>query len=66
MKEKTIKLSVIALAVSAVCSASPVLAQQQQAEEVPENIERIVTLGSRVNGRTATESASPVDIISSE
>ncbi|MEC9319499.1 MAG: TonB-dependent receptor plug domain-containing protein, partial [Pseudomonadota bacterium] len=66
MKEKTIKLSVIALAVSAVCSASPVLAQQQQAEEAPENIERIVTLGSRVNGRTATESASPVDIISSE
>lgn len=59
-------MSVIALAVSAVCGASPVLAQQQQAEEVPENIERIVTLGSRVNGRTATESASPVDIISSE
>lgn len=29
-------------------------------------MERIVTLGSRVNGRTATESASPIDIISSE
>ncbi len=66
MKDKIIKLSVVALAVSAVCSASPALAQQQQAEEAVEDIERIVTLGSRVNGRTATESASPVDIISSE
>ncbi|WP_231295850.1 TonB-dependent receptor [Colwellia sp. PAMC 21821] len=36
------------------------------AEVVDENIESIAILGSRVSSRTATESSSPVDIISSE
>nr|WP_245807621.1 TonB-dependent receptor [Cognaticolwellia beringensis] len=36
------------------------------AEVVDENIESIAILGSRVSSRTATESSSPIDIISSE
>ena len=42
------------------------IAQDAVNAETGESIERIVTLGSRVNGRTATESASPIDIISAD
>lgn len=41
----------------------PVFAADTASEE-PE--ERIVTIGTRVSGRTTTETAAPVDIISNE
>ncbi|MBI2382423.1 MAG: TonB-dependent receptor [Gammaproteobacteria bacterium] len=55
----------LALAALAVCAAlQPVYAAEEaQAEE---DIERIVTIGTRVNGRTATETAAPVDIITGD
>lgn len=63
----TTKKAVIALAVSTALYGPVVAAQQaDDAQAEQQDMERIVTLGSRVNGRTATESASPVDIISGE
>ncbi|EKE84490.1 TonB-dependent receptor plug domain-containing protein [Idiomarina xiamenensis] len=63
---KRFPLKLLGLSIGLACS----FAQAQQAtsndDEQIKNIERIVTLGSRVNGRTATESAAPVDIISGE
>ncbi|WP_198674502.1 TonB-dependent receptor plug domain-containing protein [Idiomarina tyrosinivorans] len=58
----------LALSLAAALSIPAAVAQQadDQQQAAPEDMERILTLGSRVNGRTATESASPIDIISSE
>lgn len=65
---KTItKRAVLAAAISTALYGPAVLAQaEQDTNAEQQDMERIVTLGSRVNGRTATESASPVDIISGE
>ncbi|MCK7459723.1 TonB-dependent receptor plug domain-containing protein [Idiomarina aminovorans] len=68
MSKASFKLGYLALSLSAALAMpNTVLAQQADVNaESDESMERIVTLGSRVNGRTATESASPIDIISSE
>lgn len=63
---KIIKHTSIALAVSTALYGPVAMSQQAESAADSEDMERIVTLGSRVNGRTATESASPVDIISGE
>ncbi|KPD21149.1 TonB-dependent receptor plug domain-containing protein [Idiomarina abyssalis] len=68
MSRASFKLGYLALSLSAAL-AIPNTGFAQQADvnaESDESMERIVTLGSRVNGRTATESASPIDIISAE
>ncbi|RDK82762.1 UNVERIFIED_ORG: iron complex outermembrane receptor protein [Idiomarina abyssalis] len=68
MSRASFKLGYLAISMSAAL-AIPGTGFAQQADanaESDESMERIVTLGSRVNGRTATESASPIDIISAE
>ena len=47
--------SILALAIAA--ASSPVIAQDQLIEEV-------ISIGTRVEGRSATDSAVPIDIIS--
>jgi len=65
--KKILTKTTLALAVSSVLYGPSIWAQQtDEATADTNNIERIVTLGSRVNGRTATESTSPIDIISGE
>ncbi|MCA1767594.1 MAG: TonB-dependent receptor, partial [Idiomarina sp.] len=68
MSRASFKLGYLALSLSAALAVpNTVLAQEADVNaESDESMERIVTLGSRVNGRTATESASPIDIISAE
>lgn len=68
MSRASFKLGYLAISMSAALAIPGTgLAQQADANaESDESMERIVTLGSRVNGRTATESASPIDIISAE
>lgn len=56
--KKVLNKAGVAVAISAVLYGAPVHAQSQSDNADAENMERIVTLGSRVNGRTATESAS--------
>ncbi len=56
-------LTALALALSV---ALPALAQDTPAEEAPGDLDTIQVLGSRAKNRTATETAAPVDIISSE
>ncbi len=60
------KKTVVATCVGMIClqSAAVVNAQEQQAKA--KDVEVITTIGSRVNSRTDTASAAPVDIISSE
>ena len=68
MSRASFKLGYLAISMSAAL-AIPGTGFAQQADanaESDESMERIITLGSRVNGRTATESASPIDIISAE
>jgi len=65
MSRASFKLGYLAISMSTAL-AIPGTGLAQQADANAESMERIVTLGSRVNGRTATESASPIDIISAE
>ena len=61
---KYFRLHTLAIAISTTIPCVSTFAAD--AEVVDENIESIAILGSRVSSRTATESSSPVDIISSE
>ncbi len=56
-------LSAIAMAV---LTTLPVHSAENAIDDDQKDAEVIITLGTRVSGRTATESAAPVDIISSE
>lgn len=58
----------LALSASMLSSVSLSAAAQAEAEQAVDQgkVERITTIGSRVNGRTATESPAPIDIISGE
>ena len=65
----TTKLKNIAVFLPAILlglSGAPLLAQEGESIEEAETIEEVVTIGTRVKGRTATETPSPVDIISAE
>lgn len=61
---KYFRLHTLAIAISTTIPCVSTFAAD--AEVVDEKIESIAILGSRVSSRTATESSSPVDIISSE
>ncbi len=61
-KKKLFARALLPACISAVM-ASSVMAQEEDAK-VFEEIEEVVTLGTRVPGRTATESLVPVDVIS--
>ncbi|MCV6605313.1 MAG: TonB-dependent receptor plug domain-containing protein, partial [Porticoccaceae bacterium] len=50
-------VSTAVIAAASVATATPVLAEQEKVDE------EIVSIGSRVQGRTATEAAAPIDII---
>ena len=67
MTRAPFKLGFLSVSLAAAFMApGAAMAQDAVNAETGESIERIVTLGSRVNGRTATESASPIDIISAD
>ncbi|MTJ02698.1 TonB-dependent siderophore receptor [Idiomarina piscisalsi] len=67
MTRAPFKLGFLSLSLAAAFVApGTAMAQDAVNAETGESIERIVTLGSRVNGRTETESASPIDIISAD
>ncbi|MDP2561708.1 TonB-dependent siderophore receptor [Psychrobium sp. 1_MG-2023] len=57
-----LSLCIAAVAVQGFTATSAIANEQT----VDKNVEVITTIGSRVNGRTDTESAAPVDIISEE
>lgn len=65
---RTFKLSPLALSLSAILLVPSISSQvvAQEAQEIQEKAEVITVTGSRVSGRTAAETAVPVDIISGD
>ncbi|WP_193166291.1 TonB-dependent receptor plug domain-containing protein [Microbulbifer hainanensis] len=52
------------LAIAIAGAASPAFSQDETSQD--KTIEEVVTIGTRVEGRTATDSAAPVDIVSGD
>lgn len=67
MPKTALHLTVSTIAVVAMCGAPAAMAQDSGAQGAAnEDIEEIVTIGTRVKGRTITQTAVPVDIITSD
>lgn len=65
--KKQFHLHAISIALSSLFIGLPTLAEEASlAAELNEDVETIAILGSRVSTRTATESTSPIDIITGE
>jgi iron complex outermembrane recepter protein len=60
------KLNPLAFSIALVLSAPPLAVQAQQEGEEAQQLDRIVVTGTRVAGRSATDTAAPLDVVSVE
>lgn len=57
------RIAVLAAAIALALAAPPLAAQDNAGEDDPRELEQVVVTGTRVAGRSATETVAPIDIV---